>query len=646
MLSLAGVVILLRTYFDVPGLLALLIVPTAWMMVSSDRLSALAFTVMESLMLLAFGFLYHGVIARVEVWNALGLVWVTLGLLYAIYVPIYRLVFWSWDHFRQGQELLETARDRQAELKDALDALAHANYQLMLMNERLAALRIIAEQAKKSKADFVANVSHEFRTPLNIIMGLAEILLDAEQVYGEPLPEEAQRDVEILFRNCQHLQSMVNDVLDLSQVEAGRMALSRQWVDLRNLLEGVNEIVRPLLEKKQLAFHITVSPDTPEVYCDPRRIRQVILNLVSNAVRFTDRGYVNVHVESTDNTVTVLVEDTGPGLSPEDAEHIFEPFRQGSEGSARGTGSGLGLSISKQFVEMHGGRMWLHSVLGKGSTFGFSLPISPPPEHQVRPDRWIQEGWSERRTRAAVSVPSLSRRLIVVDETKRLSKLFERYNDDLDVQAVPTLEEAARLMETLPAQAITLNAPTADALWARIQEAFHLVPDTPIIGFCLPAEEKPVGLTSRFQRLLKPISREDLQNVLGQITPFPRTVLVVDDDPDTLEVMGHILRAVAPQIKVMLASDGRQALGIMRASPPDLLLLDIIMPDFDGKQVLEVMMQEESLRAIPVVLISAQDPIDRPLISPLIVGASSQGVSLMKLLRGSRVLSALLMQPD
>ncbi len=180
-------------------------------------------------------------------------------------------------------------------------------------------------------------------------------------------------------RNCEHLASMINDVLDLSQIEAGRLALHKEWVDWHEVIERALVIVRPLLAKKGIALHLSIPDDLPRIYCDRTRIRQVILNLLSNATRFTDEGSITVTVRAESQYVVISVCDTGPGISAEDASRIFEPFQQGSFQQRRDQGgSGLGLSISKQFVELHGGRMWLQSEPGRGSTFSFRIPTSSP----------------------------------------------------------------------------------------------------------------------------------------------------------------------------------------------------------------------------------------------------------------------------
>ena len=224
----------------------------------------------------------------------------------------------------------EEVRSRRAEVEQALADLEHANRQLALANERMAVLRAIAEEAQKSKTEFVARVSHEFRTPLNMIIGLVDLLVETPEVYGEALPTAFFEDLKIVHRNCEHLSSMVSDVLDLSQVEAGRVALHQERVNLAELIDGAVAVVASLLERKGLALAVEVPPDLPVIYCDPTRIRQVVLNLVSNAVRFTERGGITIRAAQEGDAVQVSVADTGPGITPEDALRIFEPFCQGN----------------------------------------------------------------------------------------------------------------------------------------------------------------------------------------------------------------------------------------------------------------------------------------------------------------------------
>jgi signal transduction histidine kinase len=229
------------------------------------------------------------------------------------------------------------------------------------------------EVASKHKSQFLANMSHELRTPLNAILGYTELILDS--IYGEPT-EKMRTVLERLQANGKHLLGLINDVLDLSKIEAGQLTLSLDDYSLSDVVHGVVSAVEPLAAEKRLAFKAEVAPDLPTGRGDGRRLSQVLLNLVGNAIKFTDKGEVAIRASAANGAFTVSVCDTGPGITAADQAKIFEEFQQADRSITRKKGgTGLGLSIAKRIIEMHGGRIWVESEPGKGSRFYFTLPV-------------------------------------------------------------------------------------------------------------------------------------------------------------------------------------------------------------------------------------------------------------------------------
>jgi signal transduction histidine kinase len=222
------------------------------------------------------------------------------------------------------------------------------------------------------KSAFLATMSHELRTPLNSIIGFTGIIL-RERV--GPLNEEQKKQLNMVRRSSQHLLSLINDVLDISKIEAGQLKVASEKIDLRQIVEKAEQSTRPLAEGKGLELGLDISPEIETIMGDSRRVEQILLNLLSNAIKFTEKGSVRIVCETDEGNVIVKVTDTGMGIKAEDMETIFKSFRQIDSGISRKyDGTGLGLSISKKLVELMGGNIWVTSTWGSGSTFGFSLP--------------------------------------------------------------------------------------------------------------------------------------------------------------------------------------------------------------------------------------------------------------------------------
>jgi signal transduction histidine kinase len=230
-------------------------------------------------------------------------------------------------------------------------------------------------EASQHKSQFLANMSHELRTPLNAILGYTELI--AEGIYGE-MPEKALDVLKRLEANGRHLLGLINDVLDLSKIEAGQLVLDLADYSIQEVAHTVHSAVEPLAADKRLAFKADVAPGLPRGRGDGRRLTQVLLNLVGNAIKFTDQGEVGIKVGAENGSFTVEVSDTGPGISAADQAKLFQEFQQADNSITRKKGgTGLGLAISKRIVEMHGGKIWIESEVGRGSTFFFTVPIRP-----------------------------------------------------------------------------------------------------------------------------------------------------------------------------------------------------------------------------------------------------------------------------
>jgi signal transduction histidine kinase/CheY-like chemotaxis protein len=548
---------------------------------------------------------------------------------------------WSLFSYNRAREKMEDARSQRAELKQTQQDLLLANRELARLSDRLAAMHQVDEEARRTKEEFVANVSHELRTPLNMIIGFSEMILQSAQVYGARLPPALLSDVGAIERNSRHLARLVDDVLDLSQIEAGRMALSREWASPQEIVEAAVVAVRSLFASKGLYLEAEIAPDLPAVYCDATRMRQVVINLLSNAGRFTERGGVRARAWREKADIVISVADTGPGIARTDQERIFEPFRQ-LDGSTRRRhgGTGLGLSISKRFVEMHGGRMWVESDVGAGATFCLSLPLqafAPAPPAGDGTKRWFsaydEYDYKARTRRSKAPAPALSPRYVVLEQEGTLQRLFGRYLDGAEIVAVQDIDEAIREVSRSPAQALVVNAPPAAlAGGAPAGRLARLPYGTPALICWLPSADEAVKRLGVVRYLVKPVTRVALLSTLSGLSQEVKRVLLVDDDREALQLFSRMLYTADRDYHILRAETGPQALSLLRQRRPDVMLLDLIMPGMDGFQVLEEKSQDPSIQDIPVVVVSSRDPSGQPIVTSSLSVTRSGGLSVRDLL--------------
>lgn len=555
------------------------------------------------------------------------------------------LIRWYDDSYEQAFNEVEQARDERLELKQVQEDLLQANKEQVRLAKQLKYSNEIAEHARRVKEEFVATVSHELRTPLNMIIGFSEVIADSPRVYGVHLPSSLLADIASIQRNSQHLLELVNDVLDLSQVDSDNMAISRKWSSLKTVVNEAITSVRALFTSKGLYLKMELPEDELSTFCDETRVREVIINLLSNAGRFTETGGVNVKVWTEDEFRIVAVQDTGSGIAPEDQKRIFEPFQQlNAISRRRNTGSGLGLTISQRFIEMHGGKMWVESQVGVGTTFYFSLPINLPvdlAEQAVGATRWFNpyQEFMPRLRRYKAPLPAASPRFIVLDEHDLLPHIMRRYlPSGIEVVAVHTFEEAQKEISRSPVQVVLVNSPSTD-LAKRIVSQCELPYGIPVITCWIPGNQDYAEKLGVSRYLVKPVSRDVLISELGNLGIPIKDVLIVDDNPEALQLFGRILQSAGHNYRIMRAMNGRQALELLRSHKPDVMILDLLLPEFSGFDVLKEKLKDSSIQGIPVLVVSSRDPSGAPIICDRLTVAREGGFAVQDLMGSILTLS-------
>ncbi|MEM7347048.1 MAG: hybrid sensor histidine kinase/response regulator [Chloroflexota bacterium] len=582
------------------------------------------------------------------------MIWTMLGLLLAIIYPLVQRTHWSDQHFHDAQQKLEETRDQKVRLAQMQEDLKAAYQTQEILNERLAILNQVAEEAHQAKTAFVAKISHEFRTPLNMILGMIDTLREVPEAYGEPIPARLLSILEIVQRNSDHLAEMINDVLDLSQAEAGQLTLHRAWVNLATDIENaLRMIVLPLIEKKGLHLKIEIADDFPQVYCDRTRIRQVVLNLVSNAARYTETGSIEVKATRQGPEVCISVRDTGPGISPRELARIFEPFAQAEQVKPEQGSSGLGLSICKLFIDRHQGRIWVESELNSGSTFSFTLPITPRESSLHSRALPLDEDWVWHERAAWPQMPEIPRnqRIMICDESGDLAPMLTRLTDEIQFAESRDLPGALERLQNHPAHMLILNAAAPHHLISLLEEAQQTIPDKPIIGCAFPPEINYALEAGAVSYLIKPVRQPDLAEALRTLDKPVKRILLVDDNPDIRQLFTGMLSIIDPTLEIIPVASGAKALAELQhrargSEAPDLVLLDIRLPDMLGWQVLAEKNQDGAIRDIPVIVISGEELVAWPTRSSVLLATMGAGIPINKLLPCSRQLAALLMKPD
>ena len=519
---------------------------------------------------------------------------------------------WSLFSFEQARQTMEETREHRAELARVLKDLDQAYYRLERANHMLVRARSEAEEAKEARNRFALAISHELRTPLNFILGFSELMVNSPDTYAPRThwPPGLYDDAQEIYRSSQHLLRLVNDILDLGQIEALQMTLLKEWTDPLQVAREVKEMVLPAFERKDLWIRIQAADSVPSVFVDRTRIRQVLLNLVSNSLRFTDRGGVTIHLDRVGESVRFCVQDTGTGISEEDQPKVFEAFRQlGNSTWRRREGAGLGIPISRRFIELHGGEIWIESELGQGTSFFFTLPL-PEAAHEQPPVSAEGSAQDTRYWRRLQERARQERIALVVSPDPAAREVIARYTEDHEIIALQELAQVPGAVEDILPGALIVDQSlvTNDDLQAFLE----ILPyDLPVLCFALPGSPaRPRRLPEDVSDyLVKPIERQSLIDAVKTLGPDVHHLLVVDDDPGMLSFVTRILTKGSGEEKRTLAyrlstaTTGSEALAQIEQDPPQAILLDLALPDMSGWQVIDRIHGSH----IPTIMITAHD---------------------------------------
>ncbi|MHB1293835.1 MAG: hybrid sensor histidine kinase/response regulator [Anaerolineae bacterium] len=499
----------------------------------------------------------------------------------------------------------QEARLRRAELLVLNKELENACYRIERLNRMLVLARQEAEEARTLKARFANTVSHELRSPLNMIIGFSEMMLNSPDTYGmQGWPPRLQQHIRHIYESSQHLSQLVDDVLDLGRIEAFRLPLNKTRAVLDELIAEAMRIVEGHCVTRGLQMRRDIPPDLPSVSIDRVRIRQVLLNLLANAIRFSEEGEIVVQVRNAQSEVIVSVSDMGPGIADEDLHHIFQEFRQlnGSKYSWQ-QGSGLGLAISKQLVEMHGGRIWVESAPKQGSTFSFTIPTAAGPSDTVfLLAAREQQYWDSLETEAQRQCP-----IIVSAANLRLRRFVSANLTAYDITWAATgedLDDAADDARPLAKVSIVDGwqdgyLPFGGRKPIRMPLLYCSLGDVGDVSL-------PFGLADY---LVKPVSRDKLASALGRLGKVPARILVVDDEPSMRELLRYAVSSIYPASQVWEAESGQQAMRMARGLVPDTVLLDLGLPDVDGLDVAQQVFQCSG-NAVSIIAVTARNYCD------------------------------------
>jgi signal transduction histidine kinase/CheY-like chemotaxis protein len=501
------------------------------------------------------------------------------------------LLLWYISTYQQANELLQETRTHRAELAQTLKSLETAYETQRRLQTQLMYARQQAEEARSLKERFASNISHELRTPLNIILGFAEIMHLTPEVYGDiSFPPKLQRDIYQIHRNSRHLLEMIDDVLDLSHIDISQFSLRLERTDLNAFLNDTIAMVNNLFREKTVEFIVNIPGNLPEVEIDRTRIRQVIINLLNNAQRFTPNGRVTFSVAVNEKRVVFEVADTGIGIAEDKLVLIFAEFYQVDYSLSRAHGgAGLGLAITKRFVEAHNGRLRVTSQVGKGSVFTFTLP---------RPNT-LRHDWRDSHALQLPNTNAPCALWLVVDADPNVGKLIARHTPGKQIVQVEDDSSLQEVIQQQSPQGIIVNKSPGHPLPPHLNDS-----PIPMIVCSLPSTTQMVKKLGVNGCLAKPVRT---QQIIEQFERYDGlgSVLVVDDDLGVVQLVQRSIETQYPHIQVQRAYNGKQALQIMKLKRPDLILLDLAMPEMDGFEVIETIKDDPQLGSIPIILLTA-----------------------------------------
>ncbi|MBL51975.1 MAG: hypothetical protein CMG57_08475 [Candidatus Marinimicrobia bacterium] len=513
--------------------------------------------------------------------------WGLIGLLF------YMSGFTTNKYIKQRQLSAKLREESQKKDREARERLEEKNSELLESQKA-------AEAANEAKSTFLANMSHELRTPLNAIIGYSEMLIeDAEDENEDFIP-----DLDKINSSGKHLLGLINDILDLSKVESGKMELYIEEFSLKKVIDEIEATIKPLVEKNSNTIIVDYKTEITTMKADITKIRQILLNLLSNASKFTKEGNITIGIKnstSINDAIDFVVSDTGIGMTKAQVSKVFQPFTQADEKTTRKFGgTGLGLTITKMFSEMMGGEIGLKSEEGKGTSFTVSIPVNVV-EEKVESDRLNQE-----------VITDSNYTILVIDDDANAQDMMKKFLEKQDYLIIQARngDEGLQLAAKHKPDLITLDVmmPEMDG-WEVLAalQANDVTKNIPVIMLTM-ADEPDIGYSlGATDYLTKPVDWERLSEILKnhEIESGSQSILIVEDDETTRDMLKKSLEN--NEYKVRTANNGKEGLEKVRQGKPGLVLLDLMMPEMDGFEFSERLRENKEWLDIPVVVITAKD---------------------------------------